>query len=102
LSEICSVCGLPKPELCICQTIAKEEAKIKVYTEKRSFGKFVTIVTGLEKDVNPKEIMKKLKSRLACGGTYKDGRIELQGNHKDKVKRLMEEFGFSAKQIEVE
>ena len=102
MSEICPVCGLPKPELCICQTIAKEEAKIKVYLEKRSFGKYVTIVSGLEKDVNPKDIMKKLKSRLACGGTYKDGRIELQGNHKEKVRPLLEQSGFSASQIEVE
>jgi len=46
--------------------------------------------------------LKKLKSRLACGGTYKDGKIELQGDHKDKVKKILEESGFSAAQIEVE
>jgi len=80
--------------------MAKEEAKIKVYSVKRSYGKWVTIVEGVEKDA--KELAKKLKSQLACGGTFKDGRIELQGNHKSKVKEMLVKSGFSATQIEVD
>ncbi len=101
MAEVCPVCGLPK-ELCVCGAIAKEEAKIKIFTERRSFGKTVTVIDGIEKKVNPKELTKKLKRKLACGGTYKDGRIELRGNHKDKVKELLIKEGFSEKQIEVE
>ena len=82
--------------------MAKEAAKIKVRLEKRSYGKWVTIVEGIEKDANPKEISKKLKSKLAAGGTYKEGRIELQGNHKDRVKKLLLEMGFTEEQIELE
>jgi translation initiation factor 1 len=101
LSEVCPICGLPK-ELCICGTMAKEEAKIKVYTVKRSFGKLVTIIEGIEEKANPKELAKKLKSELACGGTYKNGKIELRGNHKDKLKGLLIKVGFPEEKIEVE
>lgn len=101
LSEVCPICGLPK-ELCICGTIAKEEAKIKVFVEKRRFGKKVTIVEGIEEKANPKQLAKRLKTSLACGGTFKLGRIELRGEHKNKVKKLLIESGFPEEKIEVE
>ena len=101
LSEVCPICGLPK-ELCICGTIAKEEAKIKVFTVKRRFGKIVTIIDGIEEKANPKELAKKLKTKLACGGTYKNGKIELRGDHSKKVKELLIEAGFPEEKIEVE
>jgi translation initiation factor 1 len=101
LSEVCPICGLPK-ELCICGTIAKEEAKIKVFTVKRRFGKTVTIIEGIEEKANPKELAKKLKTKLACGGTYKNGKIELRGDHSKKVKELLIEAGFPEEKIEVE
>lgn len=91
---------MPK-DLCVCGTIAKESVKIKVYTEKKSFGKFATIIDGITEDADPKTLTKKLKIKLACGGTYKDGRIELQGNHKHKIKQLLKESGFAEEQIEV-
>lgn len=82
--------------------MAKEVAKIKVYTVRRRYGKLVTVVDGIEKEANPKELTKKLKSKLACGGTYKEGKIELQGDHKVRLKKLLVEFGFPEDQIEVE
>lgn len=101
LPEVCPVCGLPK-ELCICKTMAKEEAKIKVYTVKRSFGKWVTIIEGIDEEANPKDLAKNLKTKLACGGTYKNGKIELRGNHKSKLKKLLIDIGFPEEKIEVE
>ncbi len=92
---------MPK-ELCICKTIAKEEAKIRVYLEKRTYGKMVTIVDGIEEKANPKDLAKKLKTKLACGGTYKNGRIELRGDHKRKLKKLLIDAGFPEEKIEVE
>ena len=92
---------MPK-ELCICGTIAKEEAKIKIYVEDRRFGKTVTIVEGIEDKANPKELAKKLKTKLACGGTFKNGKIELRGDHGKKVKMILIEAGFPEEKIEVE
>ena len=101
LPEVCPVCGLPK-ELCICKAIAKEEAKIRVYTSRRSLGKFVTIIEGIDEKANPKDLIKKLKTKLACGGTLKGGRIELMGDHRRKIRELLVEIGFPEEKIEVE
>ena len=97
---MCPNCGLPK-DLCICETLAKEENKIEVYVDRRRYGKAMTIVDNISKDMNPKEILTKLKKKLACGGTYKDGKIELQGNHKRRIKDLLVKLGFSKDQINV-
>ena len=101
MAEVCKKCGLPK-DLCICGTIAREEAKIKVYIDKRRYGKKMTIVEGIDKESNPSKIKKILKSKLACGGTLKEGRIELQGDHREKVKVILVKNGFDGDKIEVE
>lgn len=99
--NVCQKCGLP-PELCVCETIAKESQKIRVRTEKKRYGKLITIVEGIDaKDIDIKELAKKLKSELACGGTVKDSIIELQGDHKKKTKELLIKRGFQENQIDV-
>ncbi len=101
MAEICPQCGLPK-ELCVCETIAKEQQKIIVTTKKKKFGKLNTLVTGLnEKEINLKDLGKKLKAKFACGGTVKDGNIELQGNHKQHMKTTLVQLGFAPESIEV-
>jgi len=73
-----------------------------VYSIKRKFGKKVTIVEGIdEKQLDLKALTKTLKSKLACGGTAKEGRIELQGNHKVRVKEVLVEMGFSPEMIDI-
>jgi len=96
--DICPKCGLPK-EACVCQEITKEEQKIKVTTENKRFGKIATIVSGFSKDIDLKNIAKMLKSELACGGTVKDNHIELQGDHRKKVKQALVKFGFPESSI---
>ncbi|MAE42853.1 stress response translation initiation inhibitor YciH [Candidatus Woesearchaeota archaeon] len=101
MSEICSKCGLVK-ELCVCETIAKERQLIQVYLERKKFKKFYTIIKGIdEKEIDIKDLAKKLKERLACGGTAKEGKIELQGDHKNKIKDILVKTGFSPDTIEV-
>lgn len=102
MSDVCSKCGLTK-ELCVCETIAKEEQRIKVSTVKRRFGKLTTMVEGMDpKDINIKDIAKKLKSTFACGGTVKNNTIELQGNHKQKVKDELIKLGFAEDSIKIQ
>jgi translation initiation factor 1 len=101
MSEICSKCGLPK-ELCVCETIAKEDQRIKVYLIAKKFNKNYTIIEGInDKDIDMKGLAKKLKTTLACGGTIKDGRIELQGDHKQKVKDILVQSGFAKETIDI-
>ena len=100
MSEICSTCGLPK-ELCICETIAKESQKIEVEIVKKKFGKKNTVIKGINQhEINLKELAKKLKTKFACGGTAKDGVIELQGDHSKKIKAALVKLGFSPDTIE--
>ena len=101
MAEVCPNCGLPK-ELCVCETIAKESQKIIVTTIKKAFGKVNTVIEGLdEKEINMKDLAKKLKSRFACGGTAKEGKIELQGDHKQNMKNILVQLGFAPESIEV-
>jgi len=94
MNEICDKCGLPK-QLCVCETIAKEDQEIIVKTEKKKFGKLSTIVEGIDpKEIDLKDVSKKLKSRFACGGTVKNGIIELQGDHIEGVKKELIRLGF--------
>ncbi|ASJ00106.1 protein translation factor SUI1 [Thermococcus gorgonarius] len=83
--------------------VLKEQQRIRVYIERARYGKLKTIIEGIdEKEFDLEEIAKKLKAKLACGGTVKKGRIELQGDHRDRVKKLLAELGFSEELIEVE
>ena len=97
---VCNQCGLPQ-DLCVCEMIAREQQKIVVQIEKRKFGKQYTVVTGIGKEANIDEIVRKLKNKFACGGTAKNGQIELQGNHLSRIKPVLIDLGFPAETIEV-
>jgi len=95
MSEICPICGLPK-EICVCEDIAKERQYVEITMDKRRYGKMVTIVGGIDSsNISIDEIAKTLKTKCAAGGTVKNGQIELQGDHKRKVKKVLEEMGFN-------
>jgi len=101
MAEVCPNCGLPK-ELCVCETIAKESQKIIVTAEKKAYDRLNTVIKGIdEKAINMKELAKKLKTEFACGGTVKEGRIELQGDHRQNIKKSLIKFGFAPETIEV-
>ena len=98
--DIDPITGLPK-ELVSFENVVREQQKITVLIEKRKFGKKYTIVKGLTKDANLGEILKKLKTKFACGGTFKENKIELQGNHIGNIRTTMVTLGFSPETIEI-
>ena len=101
MSKICNTCGLPE-DLCVCETIAKENQKITIYIERKKFGKKYTVVQGIDtKEIDIKDIAKALKSKLACGGTAKDGVIELQGEHIQRVMSYLVELVFAPETIRI-
>ncbi len=101
MTDTCPKCGLPK-DICVCKSIAREEQKIEVKTSTRRFGKVMTVVSGLDdQDVDIGDLESKLKSKLACGGTSKDGTIELQGDHMRRIKDVLTDLGFEEDSIEV-
>jgi len=99
--SVCPKCGLPS-DLCVCESIAKETQKILISIERKKFGKQYTIIEGIdEKEIDLSQLATKLKTKLACGGTVKDNRIELQGVHKEKTKEFLISLGFAPETIMV-
>lgn len=86
-------------QACVCEDIAKSEQRIHVRTAKKKFGKIVTIVSGFDKGLDIKKIAKDLKAELGCGGTLRDGEIELQGDHRKKMKPALVLQGFEESSI---
>ena len=78
---------LPNSLSNVLETLDKERSPLKMKTDKRAYGKKVTLISGFDKTTNVKKVAKLLKSRCATGGTIKDGVIELQG---DQVRRATE------------
>ncbi len=100
MADICPKCGLPK-ELCVCDVLDKETSKrIRVYKEKKKFRRYMTIVEGLDGE-EMERTAKELKRLLACGGTYKNGMIELQGDHINEAKKALIGMGYPETSIDL-
>ena len=97
--DICPKCGLPL-QACVCEEIAKTEQRIQITTEKKKFGKIITVISGFQ-DVDLKTIAKDLKHALAWGGTVKENTVELQGDHQARAKEALVKLGFSQDSIDV-
>ncbi|MEM1836404.1 MAG: translation initiation factor [Pyrobaculum sp.] len=84
------------------QTITKEKALVRIRLENRR-GHYVTIVDfGNSEDAKQlgiKDMARELKKKLAAGGTIRDSWIEIQGDHRQKVKKLLIEMGFREENI---
>jgi len=67
--------------------------------EKRK-GKPVTILEGYNgADADFKKLAKALKSLLHVGGSYKNGRIVIQGDYRDKIMAFLQKKGFKVKRV---
>lgn len=61
-------------------------------------GKGMTVVTGVP--LHPeglRDLAKKLKQKCGTGGTLKDGRIEIQGDHRDLLVAELQAMGYTVK-----
>ncbi|MDX8387395.1 MAG: translation initiation factor [Ghiorsea sp.] len=76
---------------------AKQGVRIQRESKGRG-GKSVSVITGLTIDAAAlKALGKKLKAQLGTGGAIKDGNIEIQGDHREKLLELLDKEGFKAK-----
>lgn len=61
-------------------------------------GAGVSVITGLDlSDEDLKKLAAELKKRCGCGGSVKNGIIEIQGEKRDLLKQLLEQKGFKVK-----
>ncbi|WP_178988794.1 translation initiation factor [Winogradskyella schleiferi] len=67
--------------------------------EKRK-GKPITILegyTGATEDF--KKLAKELKTKLSVGGSFKDDKIIIQGDYRDKIMTMLKDKGFNVKRV---
>ena len=77
--------------------LPKNQHQLVFALEKRN-GKPVTIIGKFQiEDDKRKEILKLLKTKLACGGAIKDEYIEIQGDLKDKIRIILVDNGWKFK-----
>jgi len=59
-------------------------------------GKTVTVVSGFVGIGLPEKesLTKKMRAACGCGGTVKDGAIEIQGDQREKIAQILSEAGF--------
>lgn len=104
-----SAAGLPvAPKVVIAQASAAGAAKTKPEPAKNRGrvdikretggrgGKTVTVVSGFVGIGLPEkeQLAKKMRAACGCGGTVKDGAIEIQGDQRETVARILSEAGF--------
>ncbi|PCR91726.1 SUI1 family translation initiation factor [Natrinema ejinorense] len=72
---------------------------LSLRTESRRYDKPVTIIEGFDLTTSEiKSTASDLKRSLGTGGTVDDGRIELQGDHRDRVPDLLRDRGFDVQE----
>ena len=80
-------------------TIWMQDDPILCKYEKRK-GKPITILegyTGANDDF--KALAKEIKTTLSVGGSYKDDKIIIQGDYRDKIMKLLTDKGFTVKRV---
>lgn len=61
-------------------------------------GKGVCVISGVDlPDAELSKLVAELKKKCGCGGTLKDGVIEIQGDKRDLIKQLLEAKGMKVK-----
>lgn len=100
-TDICPTCSYPK-DLCICENIEVEEQQITISNETRRWGKIVTVV-DFNKNVNIDldNLVTKAKKKCASGGTVRNNKIELQGDHRFKLKKFLIKQGIPKESITI-
>jgi translation initiation factor 1 len=87
---------------CTCQNEPPAPSKSTVIRVSRETkgrrGKGVTIISDVPlREDGLTELAAKSKQQLGTGGTVKDGRIEIQGDHRDRIVQELEGLGYQVK-----
>ena len=99
--RMCPACRRPIAQ-CVCSDSrppASSDGIVRVSREtKGRGGKAVTLVKGLQLDAAALAALgRELKAACGSGGTAKDGEIEVQGDHCDRVIELLKARGYAVK-----
>lgn len=99
---MCPACRKPVAE-CVChEPVAPglpKDARVRVSRETQGRGgKAVTVVRGITLDAAGLAALgKRLRTACGAGGTVKDGVLEVQGDHCERVIECLTREGWTAK-----
>jgi translation initiation factor 1 len=85
----------------IVRELDRENTNLIISKEIKKFNKPTTVVRGLEERNDVQLIARELKKNLGTGGTYKNGQIILQGDHRESVKNFLIARGFKQDSIDL-
>lgn len=95
----CARCGEPDQD-CVCPPpqatrTPPEKQTARIALEKRKRGKVVTVVRDLSSDDNDlPALLGQLKAACSAGGTIKDGLLEVQGSHMERIREVLAGIGY--------
>jgi len=70
-----------------CTIQATKKGSVPILVEKRPKGKVVSVISNVRGD--PSELITVLKTKLGSGGFFKDGKIEVQGEHVEVITAVL-------------
>lgn len=100
--DTCPRCGWPARD-CRCSTAAEEAVPARIVAVVRveragRGGKTVTVVDGLPRNRRfLKDLVLDLKRACGTGGTAREAGVELQGDHRESVRRRLVARGWTVK-----
>jgi translation initiation factor 1 len=100
--RVCPICGWPARD-CRCSARLEEPVPQKITAVLRleksgRRGKTVTVVDGLPRNgAFLTQLAKDLKRTCGSGGSAGEGRVEIQGDHRDTLRRLLGDRGWTVK-----
>ncbi|MHA1729244.1 MAG: stress response translation initiation inhibitor YciH, partial [Promethearchaeota archaeon] len=79
----------------------QEDQRITLSLGTRKWGRQVTLITFAGDEPDMKKMLKKTKRFCASGGTIREKAIEIQGDHRFKLKKFLIKEGFSEENINI-
>lgn len=81
------------------ETLPASEQDLRLWLDrKHRGGKMATLIKGFVGNPDDlKDLAKILKTKCGVGGSAKDGEIIIQGDHRDKLLKLLQDMGYKAK-----
>ena len=78
--------------------IDPSQQPVRLHLDRKGGGKIVSIVRGLQESNDVLMVIAKdLKKGCGVGGSVKNGEILIQGNHREKIQKLLSKKGYAVK-----